>query len=215
MRLGGTRCYTRPHTTSLYEEPSLIRTATMIATALAAASAIVVVPAHANPGPATARRSVAVGPGPEHARLTALCGTWDVQMTFWFRPGGPSITTTGTSTIRSLLGGLFIEEKIDGALNGTSFTTLSWTGFNTSTREYEATRIASTNTSRIAESGAWDEQAAHFELKGSYKLGADTWTQRTVIQPSSADTMVVSSYLSFGKVPEWKAVEIRYKKRAT
>jgi len=193
----------------------MIRTATLIATVLAAASGLVVVPAHANPRSATTAKLVTRGPGPEHARLTALCGTWDVEMTLWLRPGGRGITTTGTSTIRSLLGGLFIEEKIDGVLNGAPFTTLSWTGFNTSTREYEATRIASTNTIRIAESGVWDEQAAHFELKGSYKLGADTWTQRTVIQPSAADTMVVSSYLSFGSVPEWKAVEIRYKKRST
>jgi hypothetical protein len=151
------------------------------------------------------------GPGPEHARLTALCGTWDVELTFWFKPGAPGMTTKGTSIIRSLLDGLFIEERIDGQLNAMPFTTLSWTGFNTSTHEYEATRIASTNTSRIAENGAWDDQAGRFELKGTYKLAGETWTQRTVIQPS-ADTMVVTSYLSFGKVPEWKAVEMRYKR---
>jgi len=182
------------------------RTAVIIALAAAVA-----VPAHAAPtwGSATA------GPGPEHARLTAMCGTWDVELTFWFRPGAPGMTAKGTSIIRSLFDGLFIEEKMDGLLNGTPFTTLSWTGFNTSTREYEATRIASTNTIRIAESGAWDEQAGRFELKGSYKLAGDTWTQRTVIQPVSADSMVAMSYLSFGKVPEWKAVEIRYKKKAT
>jgi hypothetical protein len=121
------------------------------------------------------------------------------------------MTTKGTSIIRSLLDGLFIEERIDGQLNAMPFTTLSWTGFNTSTHEYEATRIASTNTSRIAENGAWDDQAGRFELKGTYKLAGETWTQRTVIQPS-ADTMVVTSYLSFGKVPEWKAVEMRYKR---
>ena len=115
-------------------------------------------------------KSALTGPGPEHARLTALCGTWDVELTFWFKPGAPGLTTKGTSTIRSILGGLFIEEKLDGLLNGTPFTTLSWTGFNTSTHEYEATRIASTNTIRIAENGAWDEQARRFELKGSNKL---------------------------------------------
>ena len=187
------------------------RIATVNAGALAAVSAFGAVPAHAGAPPA--RTSTAPGPGPEHARLIALSGTWDVALTFWFQPGTPGVTTTGTSTIRPLFDGLFIEERIEGLLNGTPFTTLSWTGFNTSTHEYEATRIASTNTIRIAESGAWDEQARHFELKATYQLAGDTWTQRTVIQPISADTMVVASYLSFGKVPEWKAVEIRYKKK--
>jgi hypothetical protein len=32
-------------------------------------------------------KNIDAAPGPEHARLTAMCGTWDVEMTFWFRPG--------------------------------------------------------------------------------------------------------------------------------
>src|SRR5215471_16445803 len=161
-----------------------------------------------NPGPAST-----FGPGPEHARLTAMSGTWDVEMTFWTQPGRPGLTTKGTSTIRPLFDGLFIEEKIEGTLNGMPFTTLAWTGFNTGTHQYEATRIASTNSIRIAESGVWNEQNRRFELKATYALAGDTWTQRTVIEPTSADAMVASSYLSFGTVPEWKAVEIKYTRR--
>jgi hypothetical protein len=147
---------------------------------------------------------------PEHARLTAMCGVWDVEVTFWFQPGGPGIATKGTSTIRPLFDGLFVEEKIEGALNGKPYTTLAWTGFNTATHQYEATRIASTNTIRIAETGAYDEKSKQFELQAEYPLAGDTWRQRTVIQPLTADTMIAASYLSFGKVPEWKGVEIKY-----
>jgi hypothetical protein len=151
--------------------------------------------------------------GAEHARLTAMAGTWDVEMTFWFKPGAPGVPTKGTSTIRALLGGLFIEEKIEGSLNGTPFTTLAWTGFNTSSRQYEATRIASTNTMRIAETGQYDDKTRQFELKAEYPLAGETWRQRTVIQMTSADAMTAVSYLSFGAVPEWKSVEIKYTRR--
>jgi hypothetical protein len=151
---------------------------------------------------------------PEHARLIAMCGTWDVEMTFWFQPGRPGVTTRGTSTIRSLLGGLFVEEQIEGALNGAPFTTLAWTGFNTATHQYEATRIASTNTMRVVETGGYDEAGKQFELKAEYPVAGDLWHQRTVIQPISADTMMATSYLSFGTVPEWKGVEIKYTRRA-
>jgi Protein of unknown function (DUF1579) len=147
---------------------------------------------------------------PEHARLQAMCGTWNVELTLWLRPGGQPVTSKGTSTIRPLFDGLFIEEKIEGALNGAPFTTLAWTGFNTATRQYEATRISSTNTIRIAESGTYDEESKRFELKADYPFAGDTWHQRTVIQPLTADTMIATSYLSFGKVPEWKGAEIRY-----
>jgi Protein of unknown function (DUF1579) len=157
----------------------------------------------------TGRASMTAQADPEHARLTAMCGTWDVEMTFWFKPGAPGVTTKATSTIRPLFDGRFIEEKIEGTLNGTPFTTLAWTGFNTSTREYEATRIATTNTARIAETGSYDESTKQFELQADYPLAGETWHERTVIQPS-ADTMIARSYLSFGNVPEWTAVEIRY-----
>jgi hypothetical protein len=157
--------------------------------------------------------AVPVQAGPEHARLTAMAGTWDADMSFWFQPGNPPITTKATSTIRALLGGLFIEEKIEGTLNGAPFTTLAWTGFNTSTHHYEATRIASTNTIRIAEIGDFDAKTNRFELSADYAMGADTWHQRTVIEVTSADRMTATSFLSFGGVPEWKAVEIRYTRR--
>ena len=152
--------------------------------------------------------------GPEHERLAAMSGTWDVEMTFWFQPGRPGVTTRGTSTIRPLFDGLFVEEKIEGTLNGAPFTTLAWTGFNTATHQYEATRIASTNTMRVAETGGYDETAGQFELKADYPFADDTWHQRTVIQPTSADAMIAVSYLSFGNVPEWKGVAIKYTRRA-
>src|SRR5258708_3951898 len=177
---------------------------TCLIAALAAVSAIVAATA-ANAGPAA---------GPEHGCLTAMCGAWDVEMTFWLRPGGPGITTKGTSTIRPLFDGLFVEEKIEGLLNGTPFTTLAWTGFNTATHQYEATRISSTNSIRIAETGGFDEKANQFELKADYRQSGETWHQRTVIQPTTADAMIATSYLSFGNVPEWKAVEIKYMRRA-
>ena len=103
--------------------------------ALVAVIAIAAVPT-ADAGPSAATKESALSQaGPEHARLTAMCGTWDVEITFWFKPGGPGLTTKGTSTIRPLFDGRFVEEKIEGTLNGTPFTTLAWTGFNTATHQ--------------------------------------------------------------------------------
>jgi hypothetical protein len=106
------------------------------------------------------------------------------------------------------------KNRSTGQSTALPFTTLAWTGFNTSTKQYEATRISSTNPARIAESGTYDEAAKQFELKADYMMGADTWHQRTVIQTPSADGMIAASFLSFGAVPEWKAVEIKYTRRS-
>ena len=138
-----------------------------------------------------------------------MCGTWDVEMTFWFKPGARDLDDQDIDDHPAALRRTLHRRKIEGALNGTPVTTLAWTGFNTGTHQYEATRIATTNTARIAESRhATTTRPRQFELKAEYPLAGDTWHQRTVIQPTSADTMVATSYLSFGTVPEWKAVEI-------
>ena len=86
----------------------------------------------------------------EHERLAAMCGTWDVEMTLWTRPGGPGIATRATSTIRPLLNGLFVEEKIEGALNGAPFTTLAWTGYNTWTHQVPRPRGLRPRTARAS-----------------------------------------------------------------
>ena len=75
------------------------------------------------------------------------------------------------------------------------------------------TGIASTNTIRIAETGGY-ETTKQFELKPDSLSAGEMWHQRTVIQPMSAEGMIATSYLSFGQVPEWKGVEIRYTRGA-
>ena len=150
----------------------------------------------------------------EHARLAAMTGIWDAEMTFWLRPGGAGVPSKAEAAIRPLFEGRFVEEKIEGTLNGVPFTTLAWTGFNPETHQYEATRISSTNPARIAETGAYDDTAKQFEFKAEYRLAGDTWHQRTVIRMTSQDAMIATSYLSFGSVGEWKAVEIKYTRKA-
>jgi hypothetical protein len=63
------------------------------------------------------------------------------------------------------------------------------------------------------ETGDFDAKTNRFELTAEYPMGADLWRQRTVIEVASPDRMTASSFLSFGGVPEWKAVEIRYTRR--
>src|SRR3954464_6307215 len=184
--------------------------ATLAVVVLIAATAVLTGAVQGSPVPQPAARTVDA----EHARLTAMIGTWDVDMTLWLRPGGAGVATKGTSTIRPLFDGLFIEEKLEATLNGAPFTTLAWTGFNPGTHQYEATRISGSSPARMAEAGVYDEAAKQFVLKADYALAGDTWHQRTVIQMVSQDAMVATSYLSFGTVPEWKAVEIKNGRKA-
>jgi hypothetical protein len=152
-------------------------------------------------------------PLPQHERLAAMAGKWNVEMTAWYKPGAAGVTTRGTSTIESIFNKLFIQEKIETMMNGEPLMTLSLTGFNPATLKYEATRYSNTSPARIVETGEYDEAKKLFELKAAYEFSGSTWQQRTVIRMDSPDTMVATSYVSFNNVPEWKAVEIKYRRQ--
>ena len=142
--------------------------------------AAIVAAAAPHPRVAHAEQTAARPVNADHARLTAMIGTWDVEMTLWPRPGGAGLPTKGTSTIRPLFDGLFVEEKIEGTLNGAPFTTLAWTGFNPGTRQYEATRISSTNSARIAETGTYDDTTKRFERLTTSLMFQPSLTNRVV-----------------------------------
>lgn len=156
---------------------------------------------------------VAQKPSPQHERLAAMAGTWNIEMTSWFKPGAEGVTITGTSTIEAIFNQLFIQEKIETTFNGRPLMTLSLTGFNPSTRKYEATRYSNANPARIAETGDYDDATKQFELRAAYELAGSTWQQRTVIRLDAPDAMIATSYLSFDNVPPWKAVEIKYRRQ--
>jgi hypothetical protein len=148
---------------------------------------------------------------PEHTRLQQLVGDWDLELTFYFEPGKPT-KARGHSQITSLYG-LFIEEKIEGLIGEMPFGSTSITGYNADSKVYEATRVASTNTIRIAESGTFKDGALVLEAK--YPFMGETWTQRTVIKQTGDDAMHIDVFMGHGKAPEWKGCEISYKRRKT
>ncbi|HEY6218964.1 MAG TPA: hypothetical protein VIV65_02835 [Gemmatimonadaceae bacterium] len=45
--------------------------------------------------------ALAQSPSVERTRLTAMTGTWDIEMTLWTQPGRPGLLAKGTSTISS------------------------------------------------------------------------------------------------------------------
>ena len=86
------------------------RVRVLVIVAVVAASVMAAAVLHVAAAPSRARAQSKMS-APEHARLIAMCGTWEVEVTFWFQPGRPGLTTKGTSTIRPLLDGLFVGRR--------------------------------------------------------------------------------------------------------
>ncbi len=53
-------------------------------------------------------------PGPDHAKLKPLAGSWDYTAKFWLDPSQPPLTSKGTLERKLILGGRFLEERAQG-----------------------------------------------------------------------------------------------------
>ncbi len=76
-------------------------------------------------------------PGEHHALLAKRVGEWTIDGQMWEAPDAPSQPFTGTSTIKSVMGGRYFLEKIEGpGFMGMPFEGRSVFGYDNLTKTY-------------------------------------------------------------------------------
>lgn len=138
-------------------------------------------------------------------------GSWDAAISFWFKPDAEPVKTRASLTSKMDLGGMFLTQRFEGSFGpekgNKPFTTLSYTGFNPTTGEYEAVRMASTHSTMIVVRGKAKPDGT-IELSGEYMFMGGKATERDVIRHEGADKCVIESWMSFGGLPEFKGAEM-------
>jgi hypothetical protein len=76
-------------------------------------------------------------PGPEHAQLQKLAGDWTVATTME-GAGMPKSESSGSATIKSALGGRFVQEIGSGEMMEQKAEHFKMWGYNNGTKKYEA-----------------------------------------------------------------------------
>lgn len=138
-------------------------------------------------------------------------GTWDAAISFWFKPGTEPIKSGAVLTAKMDLGGMFLAQRFEGTFGpemaNRPWASLSYTGFNPTTGEYEAVRMASSHSTMIVVRGKAKPDGS-IELAGEYKFMGGRATERDVIRHEGADKCVIECWMSFGDAPEYKGAEM-------
>ena len=138
-------------------------------------------------------------------------GNWDAAITFWFKPGAEPTKSRALLKAKMDLGGMFLEQRFDGAfgpeMGNKPWTSLSYTGFNPTTGQYEAVRMASSHSTMIVVRGKAKSDGS-IELAGEYMFMGGKATERDVIRHEGADKCIIECWMSFGDVPEYKGAEM-------
>ncbi len=150
-------------------------------------------------------------PGPAHARLSALVGTWDVQLTTWAKPGDPPMRSRGFAVVEPLFGGLFVAERLEGLAGEAPFVELSWTGFDPAGKSYQHARLGSGAAALRMLEGTFDERLGALALEGPAAIAGDR--ERRVLRQVSAHERVVECHRLPRSGPGWQSCELRYTRR--
>jgi hypothetical protein len=78
----------------------------------------------------------AATPGPGHARLMPMVGTWRTTTTFTMAPGAPPQVSGGTSVHRFVLGSRYLEQIYKGTAMSMPFEGIGFTGYDNVQKRY-------------------------------------------------------------------------------
>ena len=75
-------------------------------------------------------------PGPFHARLKEMAGSWNLTVTSTMNPSAPPQVSKGTSVVKTLMGGRYSQEISTGTMMGMPFQGLGITGYDNTLKKY-------------------------------------------------------------------------------
>jgi hypothetical protein len=118
------------------------------------------------------KAQAAGAPGPAHKALQAFVGNWKAEVKCWMDPNGEASVSHATATIKSILGGRFVEEDFRGEMMGKPFTGRCLLGFDNSKQLYKCVWIDDFSTSIYTSEGKGDSGNKVITLEGKSDCAA-------------------------------------------
>lgn len=141
----------------------------------------------------------AMTPGEPHEMLASQAGTWKLTVKFWMEPGGEAQVSEATSVRQMIMGGRYLEEKVDGVSMGQPFQGHGITGYDNVSGEYWSTWIDNMSTGVMMLHGKADDTGKvtyHGEISDPMTGGATK--VKSVWWAEGADKEHYEMYMSHG-----------------
>ena len=152
----------------------------------------------------------AATPGPEHAQLQRMAGTWTVQAKCWMKPELPAEEWTGTATCTPLLGGRFLVEDFTGVMSMGPFHGHGMLGYNNATKEWEHIWLDDMSTGMIVSRGESQEGGAALHATFTCPADGKQVNSRMVLKSTGDDERTVDMWTTKAGQPEYLSMSLRY-----
>lgn len=154
-------------------------------------------------------------PGDMHQVMTAFEGEWTTEGKMWMDPNGQPMTSTGTATYSMVLGGRYQESVFKGQVMGQQFEGKGLMGYDNFKKQFESTWVDNMGTGTLRAEGKYDAGTKTFAMSGKMvdPMTGKECAIRETVKLVDADTHVMTMYNSVGGAPEFKTMELTFKRK--
>ncbi len=156
-------------------------------------------------------------PGAGHQVLAGMVGTWNHTIKGWMEPGGEPCVSAGTSEIRWILGGRFIEQRVTGKCPmGQPFEGLGIVGFDNVTQEYQGIWTDSMSTAMMTGTGTYDAATKTITDRGTFScpMMGKKCAYRSTTRFVDKDHFTFEFFCAGPDGKEFRMMEIQYVRSA-
>lgn len=106
-------------------------------------------------------------PGAEHKHLAYFVGSWTAEMKMWMGgPQAPPETVKGTSTLKAVLGGRFIQQEMKSTMMGQPYIGTGLLGYDNFKKAYVGSWVDNMSTAILTMEGSANADRTVYTLEG-------------------------------------------------
>lgn len=154
--------------------------------------------------------------GPEHKKLAAMEGEYDVVTKMWMDPAMPPMESKGKSAVKMILGGRYLREKFEGDMMGEKFEGLGLTGYDTFKKKFVGTWVDTMSTGITQLEGSLSADGKTMTMQGETfdAMQNQVFTMKIVSSYRDNGGMLSEFYRVEADGKEAKMMEIQYTRSA-
>lgn len=154
-------------------------------------------------------------PGPQHAFLASMVGSYDVASKFWMDPSAPPMETTSKYRAHMVMDGRYLVEEYEGEMMGQPFNGMSLTAYDNGAQRFVSVWIDNMATGIMTMHGEVNDDHSEISWHGEVTDPVSRQTQKI-----RSVTRIVSpterTYEMFMVMPDgslFKSMETRHTKK--
>jgi hypothetical protein len=154
-------------------------------------------------------------PGDMHKVLAQTEGEWTTEGKMWMDPKSEPMISKGECTYKMVLGGRYQETQFKGDMMGQQFEGKGVMAYDNFKKQFESTWIDNMGSGIMKTEGNYDPATKTFTMTGKLvdPMTSKECTVRETLKIVDDDTHVMTMYNTVGGQPEFKTMELTFKRK--